>query len=286
MNEVMGTTMQTPIEIALGIDENGMTTARKLYEFLELEPKNYSRWCKTNIVQNEFAEENVDFWAFVVNDERNFNPNPTTDYKLTAHFAKKLSVKGNSAKAEEAREYFTRLEERVKQKAIDYTQLSPELQRSFLLLENQAKLELELKNQAKEISQIKENQTRLEEKQNTIAETFSSPSDSENFQLWANKCISRIAESPNFHPEYGRQSRYALARNESYARLKKKWNCNLDDRVARAKGRAVERNPGITKAELNAINKLTIIANDKSLRPVYETVLKEMMIQYCVEVPA
>ena len=36
MNNVMNTTNQTPIEIALGIDENGMTTARKLYEFLEM----------------------------------------------------------------------------------------------------------------------------------------------------------------------------------------------------------------------------------------------------------
>ena len=48
----------------------GTTTARKLYKFLELEPKNYSRWCKSNIVDNEFAEENFDYWAFVVNDER------------------------------------------------------------------------------------------------------------------------------------------------------------------------------------------------------------------------
>ena len=103
--------------------------------------------------------------------------------------------------------------------------------------------------------------------------------------MWANKCIAKIAESPMFNKGVGRNSRYAYARNESYERLKKKWNCNLDDRVARAKGRAMERNPGITKAELNAINKLTVIANDKSLRPVYETVLKEMMIQYCVEVP-
>ena len=35
MQEVSETTMQTPIEIALGVDENGMTTARKLYAFLE-----------------------------------------------------------------------------------------------------------------------------------------------------------------------------------------------------------------------------------------------------------
>lgn len=40
----------TPIEIALGIDENGMTTAKKLYEFLELDKSNYSRWLKRNIV--------------------------------------------------------------------------------------------------------------------------------------------------------------------------------------------------------------------------------------------
>ena len=36
MNDLEVTMAQTPIEIALGVDENGMTTARKLYEFLEL----------------------------------------------------------------------------------------------------------------------------------------------------------------------------------------------------------------------------------------------------------
>lgn len=35
------TSTQTPIEIALQIDENGMTTASNLYSFLQLEPKNF-----------------------------------------------------------------------------------------------------------------------------------------------------------------------------------------------------------------------------------------------------
>lgn len=127
MNELQrNTSFLTPIEIELGVDENGMTTAKKLYNFLELSPSNYSKWCRTNIVENSFAEENVDYWAFVLNDE--WGGQATTDYKLTAHFAKKLSVKGNSEKAEQAREYFATVEERVKQKAIDLTQLSPELQ--------------------------------------------------------------------------------------------------------------------------------------------------------------
>lgn len=78
---------------------------------------------KTNITDNEFATENEDYWGFDIDVEGN----KAVDYKLTAHFAKKLSVKGNSEKAEQAREYFTTVEERVKQKAIDISQLSPEL---------------------------------------------------------------------------------------------------------------------------------------------------------------
>lgn len=277
MNEIMNTSTQTPIEIALGVDENGMTTAKRLYSFLELNPGNFARWCKSNITENEFAEENVDYVRLFINEET-----PTggkiqrEDYKLTAHFAKKLSVKGNSAKAEEAREYFTRLEEKAKQMVIDRKQLSPQLQLMNMLVENMSRQELEQKRQSEQIKHLEDNQRAL-------VDTFQTTTDKENFQSWASKCLSRIAESPNFNYGVGRNTKHAYARNESYKRLKEKWNCNLDDRVARAKGRAMERNPGITKTELNAINKLSIISGDKSLRPVYETVIKEMMIAYCVD---
>ena len=152
MNEItINTANRTPIEIALGIDEEGMTTARKLYAFLELDSSNYSRWCKSNITGNEFAEENVDYWAFVINDE--WGGQATKDYKITAHFAKKLSVKGNSEKAEEAREYFTRLEEKVKQQVIDYSKLSPELQMFNQIFQQVAKTELEQKKLAERADQ-------------------------------------------------------------------------------------------------------------------------------------
>ena len=51
------TSRLTPIEIALGIDNEGRTTATKLYDFLELNPSNYSKWFRKNILENEFAEE-------------------------------------------------------------------------------------------------------------------------------------------------------------------------------------------------------------------------------------
>lgn len=34
---------KTPIEVDLGVDEEGMTTAKKLYVFLELRAGDYSR---------------------------------------------------------------------------------------------------------------------------------------------------------------------------------------------------------------------------------------------------
>lgn len=87
-NSTINTSTQTPIEITLQIDENGKTTASKLYSFLQLEPKNFSRWCNTNIKNNKFAIENEDYFPFVIEEER-FNPKPKTDYKLTSDFAKK-----------------------------------------------------------------------------------------------------------------------------------------------------------------------------------------------------
>lgn len=112
-NFTINTSTQTPIEIALQIDENGMTTASKLYSFLELEPKNFSRWCNTNIKNNKFAIENEDYFPFVIEEER-FNPKPKTDYKLTSDFAKKLSMTGNTERHEQARDYFIACEQGLK----------------------------------------------------------------------------------------------------------------------------------------------------------------------------
>lgn len=116
MNEIMNNTAnQTPIELALGIDKEGMTTARKLYSFLGMDSKNYSRWCRSNIAENEFAEENVDYWVFVINEENPLGGRPTTDYRLSASFAKKLSMQSKTIKGEQARQYFLKVEEKLKE---------------------------------------------------------------------------------------------------------------------------------------------------------------------------
>ena len=116
-NEVFGTLEErkTPIEIALGVDEAGRTTAKRLYSFLDLNPGNFSRWCKTNITDNKFAEENIDYLRFFIDEET-----PTggkvrrEDYKLTAGFAKKLSMMQKNQKGEAARNYFVGVEDGAK----------------------------------------------------------------------------------------------------------------------------------------------------------------------------
>lgn len=105
---------QTPIEIALQIDENGMTTASNLYEFLELNSSQFSRWCKRNITNNKFATENIDYLRFDSLVDSPIKGQTKTDYKLTSEFAKKLSMTGNTERHEQARQYFIACEQGLK----------------------------------------------------------------------------------------------------------------------------------------------------------------------------
>ena len=137
MNELINTINKSPIEIALDIDEQGYTTSKKLYEFLELNPSHYSRWCKRNIINNVFAEEGVDYWienspiGRAVTGRGN-----TVNYKLSSSFAKELSVLSDSPKGLLARSYFRNCETALKEsvsmlreenKKLQLLTLSPEM---------------------------------------------------------------------------------------------------------------------------------------------------------------
>lgn len=119
------TSRLTPIEIALGIDNEGRTTATKLYDFLELNPSNYSKWFRKNILENEFAEETVDYFPFVLRYESLTGEKERQDAKLTAHFAKKLSMVQKNQKGDAARNYFVGVENGAKNLISHYKALSP-----------------------------------------------------------------------------------------------------------------------------------------------------------------
>lgn len=94
--QIVNYTENTPIEALLNVDKEGNTTARNLYEFLKLAKGQFSRWAKSNIVNNPYAEENKDWIGFDIDVEGNI----VKDYKLTSDFAKKLSMISNSERGE------------------------------------------------------------------------------------------------------------------------------------------------------------------------------------------
>ncbi|MBR1486409.1 MAG: antA/AntB antirepressor family protein [Synergistaceae bacterium] len=96
---------RTPIEIELEVDKEGFTTAKKLYKWLELDETHYARWINSNILENLFAENGVDY-SPIKASEKQGRGNFATDYKLSASFAKKLAMSTHSERGEQARIYF------------------------------------------------------------------------------------------------------------------------------------------------------------------------------------
>lgn len=195
------------------------------------------------------------------------------DYKLTAHFAKKLSCKGNGAKAEEAREYFTRVEEKAKEMAINVSALSPELQmfnRIFQSVAQQQLVQIEIKKQ----------QEKMEKKLDTVVSTYEKTENAEDFKQWCKNCAGKIAKSEKLK-HLGRSELYQVIWNESYQRLAEKRPCRLKQRLDKERGNALDRGKSQSWIKTN-ITYLSIIADDKDLKPAYEGVMREMMMYYCV----
>lgn len=256
--------MRTPIEVALNIDSEGMTTARKLYDFLGLAQGQFSRWAKTNITDNEFATENEDYWRVDIDVET-----PTggivkrDDYKLTAHFAKKLSVKGNSEKAEEAREYFTTVEERVKQKAIDISQLSPELKMFNTIFQSVAQQQLEQKRQAEQINKV-------EQTVDNMKEIFTQPIGD-----WKAEINARVREI-----SIKSKIDYQILYNQLYGELETTAHCSLK-RLQDNKKKRMEKAGSTKTAIKNETTKIAIIFEKPQLKAIFENIVKKYAMSYC-----
>lgn len=264
MNELVQSNMRTPIEIALDIDSEGMTTARKLYNFLELRKADFARWAKTNITDNEFATENEDYVRLFIDAET-----PTggkiqrEDYRLTAHFAKKLSMKGNGEKAEQAREYFSLVEEKVKQTVIDRSQLSPQLQLMNMLVENMNKAEIEQKRQAQQIAKV-------EQTVDNMKEIFTEPIGD-----WKAEINARVREiSIKSGTDY--QSLYS----QLYGELETTAHCSLK-RLQDNKRSRMEKAGNTKTAIKDGTTKIAIIYEKPQLKAIFEGIVKRYAMKYC-----
>lgn len=263
MNELTNVTNQTPIEIALGIDENGMTTATKLYEFLELNPSNYSKWCKTNILENGFTEENIDYFPFVLKYESLTGEKERQDFKLTASFAKKLSMTQKNERGEEARNYFLKVEDKLKEVSIKVSELPPELQMFKNIFDQQARQYLE-------IQQIKKEQQEVNNRIESIKDVVSM--DTTSWREDTGRILNTIGIS------LGGGMAYQNIRSESYKLLNKRMGVDLEIRLTNLRNRMAGE--GISKSKRDKMSYLDVIERDKKLIEGYTAIVKEMAIKY------
>ena len=261
MNELQVKTNLTPIEIALGVDEQGRTTARKLYDFLGLAKGQFSRWCKTNILENEFAEEGIDYEGFDINVEGNI----VKDYRLTASFAKKLSMTAKNERGERAREYFVKAEDKLKEVAIQVSKLPPEMQMFKALFDQQAKQYIELQ-------QLKEDNQKITERVEAIREVVSL--DTTSWREDTNTLLNKISM------KLGGGEAYSQIRAESYDLLNKRMGVDLKVRLTNKRRRMADE--GICKSRRDKLTYVDIIAEDKKLIEGYTAIVKEMAIKYGV----
>lgn len=208
----------------------------------------------------------------MLSSERGLPPSTPIAYLWTRRGASRHCKILGTDKAWEQFDYLEETYFAVQQQSIDRQNLSPAMQVTLQMAESLARQELEQKRQAEKIEQLESNQK-------AIAETFTKDLQ-QDFRAWVKKCITAIAESPNYPYIGSMTEKYREVTTESYKRLNQKKPCRLKQRVEAEKGRAIVA--GASTVKVNAINKLTIIEGDKALKPIYETVLKEMMIAYCV----
>jgi anti-repressor protein len=260
MNELQTSNMKTPIEIALGVDENGMTTARALYEFLELAQGQFARWAKANIEANEFYEENKDWWGFDIVS----NGNNCKDYRLTTDFAKHLSMESHSARGKEARQYFITIEDRAKQEVINRSQLSPQMQMVMQMAESMARQELEQKKQAEQVQKLESTVTNMKE-------IFTEPIG--DWKADINAKVRNISAKSGID--------YQTLYNQMYGELENEAHCVLS-RLQSNKIKRME-DAGNTKTAIKeGTTKIAVIFDNVRLRVIFENIVRRYAMRYCV----
>lgn len=127
--------------------------------------------------------------------------------------------------------------------------------------------------QAQSVKELKTRVQQLEETTQVIKDTF--VETDENWLQWVGTSLNKVAMSEKFTALI---NKYQAARQESYTNLELRAGCMLGIRVRRAVDRAKET--GATKKQLDSITKLHVIQEDKRLKEIYTTIVKEMLLAY------
>ncbi len=148
---------------------------------------------------------------------------------------------------------------RVQQLATD---LSPQMQMLYGMLDQMAQTERNAK-EAKEIAQ------KAVETTENIKEAVKPVFD--NWREEMNAKFNHIQKSID--------KPFNVLRTEMYSELEYRAGCDLSTRLRNKKQRMADN--GCTKTEVNGINRMDIIEEDKKLREIFSKIVSEYEIKYC-----
>lgn len=227
--------------------------ARELHEFLEVGDR-FDQWIQRRIEKYGFIE-NLDFCTILCKTEGR----PRTDYILKMDMAKEIAMVENNEKGRLVRRYFIEVEKKYT-RAIDVSNLSPQLQMFNQMFQAVANLELKQKEITEVVAATKE-------QINTIKDTI--VSRNEDWRKDVNKKLRKIGFKHGKYDEFV---------NESYELLEVRARCNLKRRLENYRERL--KKAGATKTAINRANYLDVIAQDERLKEIYINIVNQMYVKY------
>lgn len=87
-----------------------VVSARELYLGLGLNKAVWKRWYESNIINNDFFKENVDWVGFNIM----LNGNKSQDFAITLEFAKHIAMMARTEKSHQYRNYFIECEKQAR----------------------------------------------------------------------------------------------------------------------------------------------------------------------------
>lgn len=235
-------------------------SARELYEKLGFNISHWAEWCSTNILDNEFIGESIDFEVYAPTAKTS-GGRPSRDFNLTIDFAKTLCMMARTEKGEEIRRYFIEVEKRyqaITNRPRPETQLEV-LQQVINLMVEQDK-----------------RQKQLEERTESVERTLTLVKDTiiqqdPDWRKWINQMFNKIVHAVG-------SEKYQQIRADSYRLLEERAHCDLDTRLRNLKQRFGDS--GATKTKIEKLNKLDVIENEPKLKEIYTGIIKEMTIKF------
>jgi len=262
---------QTPIEIALQIDEQGKTTTKLLYSFLELHPAAYSRWVKSNVENNKFAELGADYFSLNMDVEYSGKGQKARNYKLTASFAKKLAMGSDSPKGEEAHDYFIMVEQNAKKFANNTNNLASLISNDPILAIRVQQIEMEQRiTQIEEkANDVRQSISEVQNKVETVKEVFAPKK--ENWREMIVKNIVSIAESAGVE--------YREIWNECYNELDRS-GFDMKKRLKNSQNRMEKL--GYSKTAVSRLKRIDVIERDPKAKEIFTNIVSRMVLKYVI----